>query len=29
LPVAPVHVGDEWQVPVSPPVGNKFYRLKK
>ena len=23
------HVGDKWQVPVSPPVGNKFYRLKK
>jgi hypothetical protein len=26
---SPEHVGDKWQVPVSPPVGNKFYRLKK
>jgi hypothetical protein len=26
---SPVQVGDEWQVPVSPPAGNKFYRLKK
>jgi hypothetical protein len=26
---SPEHVGDNWQVPVSPPVGNKFYRLKK
>jgi len=26
---SPEHVGDNWQVPVSPPAGNKFYRLKK
>lgn len=26
---SPVQAGDQWQVPVSPPVGNKFYRLKK
>jgi hypothetical protein len=26
---SPVQAGDKWQVPVSPPVGNKFYRLKK
>jgi len=25
---SPVHVGDNWQVPVSPPIGNRFYRLK-
>jgi hypothetical protein len=24
---SPVHVGDKWQVTVSPPVGNRFYRL--
>ena len=24
---SPVQVGDNWQVPVSPPAGNKFYRL--
>ena len=23
----PVHVGDEWQVTVSPPASNRFYRL--
>ena len=22
----PVQVGDKWRAPVSPPVGNKFYR---
>jgi len=26
---SPVQVGDEWQVLVSPPAGNKFCRLKK
>jgi hypothetical protein len=25
---SPVHVGNEWQVTVSPPAGNRFYRLK-
>jgi hypothetical protein len=26
---SPNHVGDNWQVTVAPPVGNKFYRLVK
>ena len=25
----PVHVGNEWQVTVSPPVGRRYYRLQK
>jgi hypothetical protein len=26
---SPVQVGGNWQVTVSPPVGNRFYRLKQ
>jgi hypothetical protein len=26
---SPVHVGDNWQVTVSPPTGNLFFRLKQ
>ena len=25
----PAHVGNEWQVTVSPPVGKRYYRLQK
>jgi len=29
VPTEPVQVGDAWQVTVSSPLGNMFYRLKK
>jgi len=25
---SPLHVGDNWQVTLTPPVGNRYYRLK-